>query len=107
MTDRKHTMIQIPDGKSIQEMMPAFSDVKQWIAPVARQTSGLTCACCGKLFTTTRRSTLTLRLYPAISPVPIAYEYPICRTCEDRYREGGVKRDHVLAAVQNFMIGRS
>lgn len=105
MTGQVQTMFQIPKGKSVEDMLPAFSGVTQYVA-VGAQTQEA-CACCEKPFTPMRQPQLGFRLYPVISPFPVAYEYHICRKCETRYRSGGAKRNRVLAAVQTFMTNRT
>lgn len=106
MKSCSHTMIQIPEGKSVQDLLPVFSNVKHCVGPINSPAHPV-CACCKKRITATRRSELTLRAYSSNSPVPVGFDYQICRECEFRYRAGGVKRDRVLAAVQNFMMGGS
>lgn len=98
-------MMQIPNGKSVADMLPTFSDVTQNVGLLGEHEQS-TCACCGKPFSRTRRPQLGFRLYPVISLVPVVFEYRICGKCEARYREGGFKRDRVLAAIQTFMMGR-
>lgn len=98
-------MFQIPKGKAVGDLLPTFSGVTQYVTVSPRTQEA--CACCEKPFTPTRQPQLGFRLYPVISPFPVAYEYHICRKCETRYRSGGTKRNRVLAAIQNFMMKRN
>lgn len=104
MSNAGHTMIQIPPGRSAQDLLPAFAQVKR-LVPIGSRHVQKECACCRKAFGPARQQHQGFRLYPAWMSTAISFEYWICRACNARYRKGGSNRDGVLAAIENFMMG--
>lgn len=97
-----HDLEILPDGVSIKDVEPAFSEV------VAEEHIGKMnscCASCRKPFSHVRKPRREIRLYPIGLPVPIAFAYAICGRCAVLYRKDGPDRDAVLSSVEAFSRG--
>lgn len=95
---------EIPEGKTIRDINPAFADVKEeW--RVGKM--GLHCASCRKPFNAIRKPRKEIKLYPANLPIPIGWAYHLCGSCVALHRRGGQFRDSVLAAIESFHLGES
>lgn len=97
-----HNIEQIPEGKTIGEINPAFSNIK-WEVRVGRR--GACCTSCRKPFNAARKARREIRLYSATLQVPIAWAYPICGACLAKLGKGGESRDSVLASIESFHYG--
>jgi hypothetical protein len=96
-------MVQIPTGKTVRDMLPQFANVKHETNPVG--TPCKRCAGCSRAFTSKRVPRLLIKLYPVRLPIPVIILYRLCGSCSHRYRLGGVQRDRVVSAVENFIMG--
>lgn len=104
MSGRKlHGMIQLPPGKKVGEVLPAFSGITQ---EVHLGEPNQECAGCCKPFTTARKRRKVVRMYPVSFPMPIVFSFGICGHCLGLYQKGGADRDGVLAAVEAYCEGR-
>lgn len=97
-----HSVIQLPPGERVQDVLPQFSDVRN---ELAIGTPAPNCAGCREPFTAGRQRSMNVRLYPIDCPVPIAFAYCLCEACAAKYRRGGEERTAVAAAVQAFHLG--
>ena len=102
MKARVHNIGEIPEGKTLGEIAPAFADVTHEIH-VGKTNDK--CAGCRRPFHETRRPHSAIRLFPVNAPIPIAFSYNLCRTCTRRLQRGGKDREAVLAAVDLFHNG--
>lgn len=101
---KTHSMTQIPAGMSVQDILPVFAGVTQYV-PIGSRHLQKECASCRKPFNAVRRQHQGFRLFPSWAPTPIKFEYYICRKCDVRYRANEEGRNSVLAAVETFMMG--
>jgi len=92
----------LPDGVSIKDVEPAFSEV---IAEEHIGKMNSCCASCRKPFSHVRKPRREIRLYPIGLPVPIAFAYAICGRCAVLYRKDRQGRDAVLSSVEAFSRG--
>lgn len=103
MTKTTHSMVEKPAGLAVQDILPAFRDVKNYVRLGTRHAQK-ECAACRKPFNTVRKQHQGFRLHPSFVKTPMTFEYWICRACDIRYRAGGAGRDSVLAQVENFWL---
>ncbi len=99
---RDSTLVPLPPGRRVQDVLPQFLDVRDEIAV---GTPAAHCAGCSKPFTIARKRKMRLRLYPIHCPVPMAFAYCLCGACAAKYRRGGAERETVLRAVEAFHQG--
>ena len=97
-------MVEIPPGKSVADLLPDYASVKAVIGPIGMPAK--VCASCVRPFSSTRRPRLVLRFYPSRAPGLASFIYRICGQCKREYCAGGIRREVVLSAIQNFMLGR-
>lgn len=97
-----HNVLQLPEGKSLGDVLPAFSNVANEIHLGKRSE---VCAACRKPFNSARKPRKEIRLYPVDLPIPIAWAYPLCRCCSRKFGHGGDGRASVLASVEAFHNG--
>ena len=99
---RLHGMTPVPDGKTVADLLPSFSSVKN---EIHLGTPNPECASCRKPFTALRKRRAALRLYPNWLPLPFAFSFDICGHCLALHQKGGADRDAVLAAVEAYCDG--
>lgn len=99
---RLHNMVPVEEGKTVADILPAFSDVKH---DVHIGEPNKECASCRKPFNAVRKARKALRMYPIAASVPIAFSYNICGRCYALHQAGGAARDGMLAAVESFCNG--
>jgi hypothetical protein len=104
MKNHSHSMYQIPEGSTVGDLLPQWSGVEHLAGPIG-QPQGI-CPSCSSGFSQNRPRGMTLRLYPSNSPIPIAHQYDVCNKCTNRYRAGGIGRNQVLQAIQEFFLGK-
>lgn len=97
-----HNIEQIPEGKTIGDINPVFSNI---VGEIRIGKRSQCCTSCRKPFGVARKPRKEIRLYPVESVAPIAFAYPICGLCAAQFRRGGSERDGVLAAVESFHYG--
>ncbi|TRZ56538.1 MAG: hypothetical protein D4S02_15420 [Rhodocyclaceae bacterium] len=102
MVIKLHNMVDLPSGKTIGEVLPAFAGVQHEFH-IGRPNQN--CAGCRKPFTVARKPRRKIRLYPTMAVVPIAISLQICGACIAMYQHGGADRDAMLAAVEAFAEG--
>ena len=75
---RLHNMTQIPKGKSVADILPAFSDVKHkvYVGKPNKQ-----CASCRKPFNAVRKPRQKILMYPMRTILPICFSFDICGPC--------------------------
>jgi hypothetical protein len=97
-----HDALYIPEGQTVGEVLPAFSGVTNelHLGEPNRE-----CASCRKLFSAVRKPRKAIRLYPAWTPIPIAFSFRICGACADLWRQGGDSRDGVSASLIAYCTG--
>ena len=100
-TPHRLTLEPLPEGKRVQDVLPAFADVTTDIGPIGTPCS--ICPSCRKPFDQVRKRRMELRLYPAESVIPFALRYDLCGSCAKQYRAGGEARDGVIAAIDAFL----
>lgn len=99
-----HTLIELPQGKRVQDVLPQFAGGRQEIGPLGTPCSF--CAGCAKPFRGPRKPKSKIRLYPSRALAPVAVEYRLCGRCTDAYRAGGRAREDVLAGVERVFNGQ-
>jgi len=102
MKPRLHNLHEIPAGKTVGDVLPAFSDVHHVIHV---GTPNAICPGCRKPFTAARKRRKSIRLYPADALVPIAFQYSLCGACFVRHNAGGEVREALLVAISAFVDG--
>ena len=94
-----HSMIPIPKGKTVGDILPVYANV---VGEVVVGKKIPVCASCRKPFTEARKRRKAIRMYPVMAMVPVAFSYDICGACFGLYRKGGASRDSVLASVEAY-----
>lgn len=102
MTRRLHQFEELPPGKAVAEVLPAFANVK-WTIHIGEPSKR--CAGCWKPFSPVRKARRILKAYPIGAAVPIAVVFRLCGTCVAAHQAGWAARDAVLAAVEAFFDG--
>ncbi|MBK9019624.1 MAG: hypothetical protein IPL72_06340 [Sulfuritalea sp.] len=102
MKHRLHSLDALPDGKTIGDILPAFSGVKGEIHLVKPNED---CASCRKPFGMVRRRRKFIRLYNPNLPAPVAFDYWVCGSCLAMHQRGGKESDAFLAAVELYHNG--
>ncbi|UCV09140.1 hypothetical protein [Dechloromonas denitrificans] len=97
-----HGLEELPEGKTIGDVCPVFSNVVKELRVGKRSTC---CTACRKPFNAIRKPRKEIRLYPLEAVVPVAFAYPVCGVCVAMYQRGGIERESVLAAVESFHYG--
>jgi hypothetical protein len=97
-----HDFTPIPPGKTVGDVLPAWSAVKEEIHIGPPQK---VCGACRKPFTVIRKPRKQLMVYPMHVMVPIRVDVKICGACIALHHQGGAARDGVLAGVQAFLEG--
>lgn len=92
----------IPEGKTVGDLLPAFSGVKHELHLGEPNPE---CAGCRKPFSGVRKPRKAIRMYPAFSPVPVAFSFNICGACARMWQKGGADRDGVSASVTAYCEG--
>lgn len=95
---------EIPKGKTIGDINPAFSGLKGELR-VGKMNSH--CAACRKPFNEIRKPRREIKLYPAALPVPVGWSYHICGRCLALYQRDAQSRQSVLAAIESFHLGEN
>ena len=95
-------MLELPAGTTINEVLPAYADVRHEIHIGSPNQE---CAGCRKPFTSARKPRRRIRIYPTATLIPVAMSLQICGACMAMYQRGGVDRDAMLAAVEAFAEG--
>lgn len=99
---RLHNMVPIEEGKTVADLLPAFSGVRNEVRIGKPNT---VCPGCRKPFNAVRKPRKALRMYPIASTVPIAFSFNICGKCYALHQSCGADRDGVLAAVESYCHG--
>lgn len=97
-----HNLDVLPAGLRVKDALPVFADVKH---EVRVGKFSRVCASCRKPFTAARKPRKEIRLYPININVPVAWAYPICGACVEKYKKGESSMDSVLASVEAFHLG--
>lgn len=97
-----HGMVEIPEGKTVGEVLPTFSGVT---TEVFCGQPNPCCASCRKPFDLVRKRRKAVRMYPVNAAIPFAFSYDICGSCLAKYRKGGAERDGVMASVESYCNG--
>lgn len=97
-----HGLVEIPPGKTVADLLPAFRGVK---GEIHIGEPNRACASCGKPFSAARKRRGAIRLYGQMD-VPVVSVMYVCGHCRDLYRRDGAAKDGVLAAVQAYFEGR-
>lgn len=101
MKQPTHGMTQIPAGKTVQDLLPQYANVKNELGPIG--TPCKVCACCEKPFSVTRKPRAEFKIYQVNLTIPVIFLYRICGRCTRQYKKGGKGRDGVLAAIEEFI----
>jgi len=96
---RLHSMVAVPEGKTLADLIPALSAVK---GEIRIGTPNPECASCRLPFDAVRKPRKAVRMCPIQSAVPIIVELRICGRCHALHQAGGAARDGVLAAIQAY-----
>ena len=102
MKNCMHSIEEMPEGKTLGDINPAFSNL---IGEIRVGKRSACCAGCRKPFTPVRKPRKEIRLWPIELNVPIAFAYPICGACVALYQRGEAARDSLFAAVESFHNG--
>lgn len=96
-----HRLHSLPNGKTIGDVLPAFSDIKTefHIGEPNKE-----CAACRKPFNAVRKVRETIRIWPCPG-LPIACDYRVCGACLAMHRRGGASSDAFLAAIEAYHDG--
>jgi len=97
-----HDITPIPEGKTVGDLLPVFSNVKNYIFA---GDPNKVCASCRKPFTNVRKPRKAVRLYPVETKIPISFSLNICGRCLAIYERGGPGRDGFIASVGSFFYG--
>lgn len=97
-----HSMVEVPSGAAIADILPAFAGVKHQITI---GNPNRECASCRKPFNQTRKRRKVVRIAPMWIPVPVLFSFHICGCCTALHQKGGMARDGVMAAVQGYLEG--
>lgn len=96
-------LIELPKGKRVQDVLPQFAAVVNMVATSVGEPCPF-CPGCSKPFTAARKpGKQIIRLYPVLSPIPIAVQYRLCVRCLRNLRSSGSQRHSTLAAIECFM----
>jgi len=98
-----HNLIELPQGKRVEDLLPQFAGVVRKIGPFGPQCQN--CPGCGKPFTILRKPRKKINLYSIKCPFPLAIEYRLCGRCTKQYLAGGDQKDAVLTAIERFVEG--
>lgn len=93
-------MLQIPPGKTMQEMLEQYANAKTELVQISTQCK--VCACCEESFSATRKPRAEFKICQANSTIPVVFLYRICGRCMRQHKKGGEERDSVMAALQKF-----
>lgn len=93
-------MLQIPPGKTDQEMLAQYANAKIELGQIS--THCRVCACCGESFSATRKPRAEFKMYQTNSTIPVAFVYRICGRCMRQYKRSCEERGSVVAALQKF-----
>lgn len=97
-----HKMLEVPAGKCLADVVPAFAGVAHSVHVGEPNKS---CPSCRKTFTAARKPRRSILIaWPAMN-LPVALSLAICGGCFFRYRKGGVHRDAMLAAIEAYVDG--
>ncbi|HUW37547.1 MAG TPA: hypothetical protein VMV91_09450 [Rhodocyclaceae bacterium] len=98
-----HNLIELPAGKAVGDVLPAFSEVRDYIhvgSPNA------ICPGCRRPFSAVRKRRKCIRLFSADALIPIALQYSLCGACVAKHRSGGDAREALLVAIEAFVDGK-
>lgn len=101
MKQPAHSMVQIPAGKTVQDLLLQYANVKNELGPIG--TPCKVCACCEKPFSETCKPRAEFKIYQVNLSIPVAFLYRICGRCTRKYKKGGRGSDCVLAAIEKFI----
>ncbi len=102
MKSRLHNLIELPPGKAIGEVLPAYSAV---LHEMHIGTPSTVCPGCGKPFNAVRKRRKSIRLYPVDALVPVALQYALCGSCVVLHQVGGEVRAALLVVIEEFVFG--
>jgi hypothetical protein len=97
-----HDMVQIPQGQSFGNLLPAFANVKGYIY-IGKPNPE--CASCRKPFSSIRKPRKAIRLAWSRAESPVISTFRICGQCYRLHQQGGIARDSMLASVQAYWDG--
>jgi hypothetical protein len=99
-----HSILPLPRGKKIADLLSAFSGIK---GEIRIGQPNQECACCRRPFTTARKPRKVIRLVPAdvAHHLPVVVELRICGACMALYQRGGMDRERYFVAVQAYVDG--
>lgn len=98
-----HRMEQIPAGKTIGDLVPAYAKVRKQFRVGA---PGNVCAGCSKPFTLYRRARREIRIYFSRAAIPAAFAYRLCGRCFGIHQRGGEEREILLSKIEAFHEGK-
>lgn len=102
MKNKLHSLESLPEGKTVGDLYPVYSNVVKQVRIGKRSTC---CAACRKPFNAARKPRNEIRLYAIDALVPFAFAYPLCGACVAKYQQAGMQRESILAAVESFHYG--
>lgn len=97
-------MVEVPAGKCLADVVPAFAGVAH---SVHVGELNMECPSCRRRFTEARKPRRSILIAWPNLALPIALSFRICGSCLFRYRQGGVHRDSMLAAIEAYVDGEA